>query len=176
MAKTSSRDGAYKLYLMRHGLAGARGSLGPTADDSLRPLTPEGRGKVEQAAAGLRRLAKNLDWIVTSPLIRARETAEIVAELFAGAPLDDCSALSPGGSAEEVVAFLGRKSARTKTLLVGHEPCLGQMAGRLLGLGPRANLSLKKGGGCLIELAEFPPEGPGQLVWWATPRMLRRLG
>jgi len=176
VVKKPSREATYRLCLMRHGPAGQRGSLGPEADDGLRPLTPEGREKVERAALGLRKLVGRVDWIVTSPLVRARETAEMVAELFPGIPLNDCAALAPGGSAEEVVAFLGRKSARTQVLLVGHEPSLGHMAGRLLGLGARANLSLKKGGSCLIEFTEFPPEGPGELMWWVTPRILRRLG
>ncbi len=176
MVKPPRNTSGYELYLLRHGPAGRRGSLGPRVDDGVRPLTAEGREKVERAAAGLRKLAGEIDWIVTSPLVRARETAEIAAVSFPGAPLDECPALGPEGSAEGVVAFLAKKSARSRVLAVGHEPSLSHMAGRLLGMGPRANLSLKKGGCCLIQFTEFPPEGPGELIWWVTPRLLRKLG
>ena len=68
----------YELYIMRHGLAVARGTEG-FSDDSKRPLTPDGKEKMRDVAKGLKRAGVKLDWIVSSPLIRAVETAEIVA-------------------------------------------------------------------------------------------------
>lgn len=127
-------------------------------------------------ASGLKRVAPGIDWIVTSPFLRAAETAQIVAEgLQSHPPLDFCDDLRPGENAEKLLLFLGKKPERTRILLVGHEPDLSDLAGRLIGAGPHANLLLKKGGCCLITSEHLPPKLPGQLVWWMTPRMLRSL-
>ena len=167
----------YELYLMRHGPAGQRGSLGARADDNLRTLTDVGRKKMARVAQGLQKLPVKLDWVVTSPLARAKETAEIVAKVAAPeAPLTECEALAPGGSAQAVLAFLAEHAERPRVLLVGHEPDLSLLAGHLIGAGPKANLGFKKGGCCLIRLQQLPPRSAGELVWWATPRLLRKLG
>jgi phosphohistidine phosphatase len=165
----------YELYIMRHGIAVDRGSAG-YSDDSKRPLTPEGKKKMESLARGLMRLGFDVDWIVSSPLVRALETAKLVAgELASNAPLDVSDELRPGGSAEALIAFLAKHSNRKRVLVVGHEPDLSEMAGRLIGAGRRAHLALKKGGCCLITFDDFPPKSPGKLVWWLTPRVMRKL-
>lgn len=164
----------HELYLMRHGVALARES-GGALDDAKRPLTPDGKAKMKQIAGGLGRLGFAVDWIVTSPLVRAVETAEIVAESVGDVPVDFCDSLRPGGTPEALVAFLAKQPARKRVLLVGHEPGLSELAARLLGAGRHANLSFKKGGCCLITFNEFPPKSPGRLVWWLTPRVMRKL-
>lgn len=165
----------YKVCMMRHGPAVMRGSAG-FADDSKRPLTPQGKKKMQAIAKGLRRLAFVPDWVVTSPLMRAAETAEIVAQSLPNrVPLDPCDALCPGGSEEELFSFLASHPNRNRVLLVGHEPDFGEMAARLLGASRNAQLTFKKGGCCLIAFNEFPPRSPGNLVWWLTPRILRKL-
>ena len=165
----------YELYIMRHGIAIARGSL-RFSDDSKRPLIPEGKEKMREVARGLDRMGFEVDWIVTSPLVRAVETAEIVAaSLASSVPVDFCDALRPGGSPEGLIAFLAQRPNRRKVLIVGHEPDLSELAARLIGAGSQANLAFKKGGCCMISLDQIPPRGPGQLVWWLTPRQLRRL-
>jgi phosphohistidine phosphatase len=172
---TPAANMAYELYIMRHGIAFARGSAG-ISDDSKRPLTPEGRKKMEEIAKGLVRLGVELDWIVTSPYLRALETAEIISDSLASkVPFDQSDALVPGGSPEALITFLSKHPARKRVLVVGHEPDLSQMAARLMGAGRHANLAFKKGGCCLITFAQFPPKSPGQLVWWLTPRVLRKL-
>ena len=164
----------YELYIMRHGIAVVRGA--DFADDSKRPLTPEGKKKVKEIASGLKRLGVSLDWVVTSPLVRALETAEIVAEtLGPNLPMDFCDALRPGGSAEALVTFLAKYPNRKRVLVAGHEPDLGSLAVRLIGAGRHVNLGFKKGGCCLLEFDQFPPKSPGELIWWATPRLLRKL-
>jgi phosphohistidine phosphatase len=165
----------YELYVMRHGAAVERGSAG-YADDSKRPLTPEGRKKVQEIARGLMRLGFDPDWIVSSPLVRAAETARLVAEsLGASVAVDFADPLRPGGSPEALIAFLAKRSNRTRVLVVGHEPDLSEMAGRLIGAGRRSHLAFKKGGCCLITFDQFPPKSPGKLLWWLTPRILRKL-
>jgi len=165
----------YELYIMRHGLAVSRGSL-RFSEDAQRPLVPEGKEKMREVGEGLRRTGLEVDWIVTSPLVRAVETAGIISEsLASSAPVDTCEAMRPGGSPEELLAFLTRRPSRTRVLVVGHEPDLSELATRLIGAGSHANLAFKKGGCCMISFNEFPPKSPGQLVWWLTPRLLRKL-
>jgi phosphohistidine phosphatase len=164
----------YELYIMRHGAAAAPGA--GDADDSKRPLTPQGKKKMQEIALGLRRLKFNPQWIVTSPLVRAVQTAEIVAEsLSSKIPMDFADALRPGSSPEALTPFLARHPGRKQVLVVGHEPDLSLMAARLIGVRGNAGLSFKKGGCCLIAFQEFPPKSFGELVWWLTPRILRKL-
>ena len=164
----------YALYIMRHGIAGDRGPEYP--DDTKRPLTPEGRKKLREAVAGLAKLGVELDWIVSSPLVRARETAEIVADCLGGRPpLDLSDTLSPGGEPEGLIKFLAKQPSRTRVLVSGHEPDLGELAARLIGAGRHVRFAFKKGGCCLITFDEFPPESPGKLVWWLTPKVMRKL-
>lgn len=173
VSTSHTRD--YELIIMRHGPAAERGTA--SGEDSSRPLTPEGKAKVQQIARGFARLGFEADWIVTSPLVRAVETAEIVADAFGPrVSMDLSDALKPGAAPETLIAYLARHLERRRVLVVGHEPDLSQMAARLVGAGRNANLSFKKGGCCLIRFAEFPPKSPGELVWWLTPRVLRKLG
>lgn len=174
-AGKTDRKTQYEFYIMRHGVAVTRESTG-FADDSKRPLTPEGKEKMREIGKGLSRLRVGVDWIVSSPLVRAVETAEIVAEsLGSNVPLDFSDALRPGGSAEALISLLAKHLDRNSVLVVGHEPDLSKLAARLMGAGRQANLTMKKGGCCLIAFDEFPPKSPGQLVWWLTPRLLRRM-
>lgn len=170
-----ARTAGYELYIMRHGIAVDRGTAG-YADDAKRPLTPDGRKRMKEITVGLMRAGFDPDWIVTSPLVRAAETAEIVADGLGGrVPRDDCDALRPGGSPEALLTFLAKQPGRRRVLVVGHEPDLSELAARLVGAGRHAHLGFKKGGCCLITFQEFPPRAPGQLLWWLTPRLMRKM-
>jgi phosphohistidine phosphatase len=161
---------------MRHGLAVER-DVTTVMDDAKRPLTSEGKQKMREIASGLERIGVEADWIVSSPLVRAVETAEIVAEgLGSKPPLDICEALRPGGAPEALIGFLAKRSNRRRVFVVGHEPDLGELAARLIGAGRNASLPFKKGGCCLITFSVFPPKSPGRLVWWLPPRILRKMG
>jgi phosphohistidine phosphatase len=165
----------YELYIMRHGLAVER-DVTTVMDDAKRPLTSEGKEKMREIAAGLTRAGMEADWIVSSPLVRAVETAQIVAEaLGSKPPLDFCDALRPGGPPEALITFLAKRPNRRRVLVVGHEPDLGELAARLIGAGRNASLPFKKGGCCLIAFSVFPPKSPGRLVWWLPPRVARKL-
>lgn len=181
LGKKSQRDVTakepYELYLMRHGIAADLDSSN-SFDDARRPLTAEGKLRLRAIAKGLERIGVELDWIVTSTLQRAVETGAIVKESLApDAPAGPCEALVPGSVAgEKIISFLSQHPDRTRTLLVGHEPSLGELASELIGAGRGANLSFKKGGCCLIAFDEFPPKSSGLLTWWLTPRIMRKLG
>ena len=165
----------YELYIMRHGIAVMR-APSTMMDDAKRPLTPEGRQKMREIASGLAAAGIDFDWIASSPLARAMETAEIVSEaLKSQPPVDTCEALRPGGAPEALVTFLAKRPNRRRVLLVGHEPDLSQLAARLIGAGRNANMPFKKGGCCHIAFSEFPPKTAGRLMWWLTPRLMRKM-
>jgi len=160
------------LYLVRHGLAGERGSEWP--DDSKRPLVPRGVARLRKEAAALRKLAISFDAILTSPLTRAKQTADVFAAgLSPHPPVHVIESLSPGGSYATFLADLEKHAKRSHVACVGHEPDLGHFAGRLIGA--KAPVEFKKGAICLIDLDALPPGGPGHLRWFVTPRMLRQI-
>ncbi len=163
----------YELCIMRHGIAEDRRA---GLADAKRALTPEGREGMQKIAEGLAKTGFEPAWVVSSPYVRAAETARIVAGSFGPkVPFDFCDALEPSGSAEQLLAFLAGRSQHTRVLVVGHEPDLSALAARLTGAGRQANLTFKKGGCCLISFDEFPPQSAGRLVWWLTPKLLRKL-
>ena len=172
--KTAKTPAEYNLYILRHGKA-VRGGP-PYTDDAKRPLTAQGIKDLQKISKGMIRAGVELDWIVSSPLVRAKETAQIVAESFTPkVPVEFAEALAPGGTAEALLAFLGKQPARASTLLVGHEPGLSELACRLIGANLNAGLAFKKGGCCLITFPDVPQISCGHLLWWLTPRLLRKL-
>lgn len=164
-----------ELILVRHAKAGGR-DAGQWPDDSLRPLTGEGREKMRAAAAGLRRVIREVDRIVTSPYLRAAETAEILAAAYGSQmSVETCKELCPGGSFPALVSFLRKRPGCLRVMLVGHETDLSQLAAALIG-GDGDGFAFKKGGACLIEFEREAELGSGRLVWWLTPALLRALG
>jgi phosphohistidine phosphatase len=161
-----------ELYLVRHGIAAERGKEWP--DDTKRPLTHKGIARMREVAAGLKTLDVTLDLILTSPLVRARQTADLLHQGLGGAtPLEETTLLAPGGRPADLIEFLRTRKKAGHVALVGHEPDLGQLAAFLIGA--KAPLVFKKGGVCRIDFEKFPPVPPGQLQWFAPPAMLRAL-
>jgi phosphohistidine phosphatase len=162
-----------QLYLVRHAIAHERGDAWP--DDRLRPLTEDGAARMVRQARGLAELGVTFDEILTSPLVRTRQTADILADTFRASPrIVEVPALEPGRSAKDVASALRNFTRRTSLALVGHEPGLGDLAAWLVGL--RGPLAFKKGSAALIEVALLPPPaGSGELRWFLTPRILRKL-
>jgi phosphohistidine phosphatase len=161
------------LILIRHGRAGnpaefARGGM----SDDLRPLTVEGRKRMRQNIDGLARLLPRIDTLATSPLVRAVETAQIVAKAFKVSPVE-VAALSPGGKRDKLVAWLIQQPAAVTVAMVGHEPVLSNLAVALIGGSGGINLSLKKGGACCVQFKTKATLGSGELLWLLTPRQLR---
>jgi phosphohistidine phosphatase len=166
-------ESVYEICIMRHGIAADR-EIAST--DAKRPLTPEGKDRMREIAQGLMKTGFAPDRIVSSPYLRAAETAEIVARtLDSGLRVEPCEALQPAGSPEALFEFLSMHSERKAVLLVGHEPDLSKLAASLVGAGRNHDFSLKKGGCCLISFDLFPPRAPGRLIWWLTPKILRKL-
>jgi phosphohistidine phosphatase len=162
----------FELYLIRHGVAAERGENYP--DDTKRPLTNEGVQKLRKEAKALVALDITFDVILTSPLVRTRQTAEVVAGAFRNAPpIVNMPSLAPGSSHNAIIEELSKQQRRHRIAMVGHEPGIGELAGRLIGV--RRPLEFKKGAICRIDVAALPPTGPGQLKWFLTPKILRKI-
>lgn len=163
----------FELYLIRHGVAAERGEAYP--DDTKRPLTSEGIQKLKKEAKALSALDITFDVILTSPLVRTRQTADMIAASYRTAPpIVNVQELAPGGTHNAIVDELSKQHRRHRIAIVGHEPGIGELAARLIGL--RRPLEFKKGAICRIDVAALPPAGPGQLRWFLTPRILRKIG
>ena len=163
----------FALYLIRHGLAAERGENYP--DDTKRPLTSDGMQKLRKEAKALLALDVTFDVILTSPLVRTRQTAEIIAAGFKSPPpIVNASSLAPGGAHNAIIEEIAKQQRRHRIAIVGHEPGIGEFAGRLIGL--RRPVEFKKGAICRIDVTALPPTGPGRLRWFLTPRILRKIG
>jgi phosphohistidine phosphatase len=161
-----------ELYLIRHGVAATRGDEYP--DDSKRPLTSDGIARLRREAKGLDALDVSFDVILSSPLVRARQTADVFAEVMNGKPpVQTVEALTPAGNPAAVIHELGRHMRKAKIALVGHEPNMGELAAHLIG--SKVPVPFKKGAICRVDFSVFPPKGKGQIVWFLPPRVLRKL-
>jgi phosphohistidine phosphatase len=161
------------LYLVRHAIAAERGDDWP--DDTKRPLTQKGIARMRQVIRGLRALDVEVDVVLTSPLVRARQTADLLVAGLRPAPDAALLApLAPGGTPTAVVKNMDTSGPAATFMLVGHEPGLGELGAWLTGA--REPLAFKKGGVCRIDFPDGPAAAQGRLVWLATPAMLRAVG
>ena len=162
-----------ELYLIRHGIAAERGEQYP--DDSKRPLTSQGISRLKEEAKGLDELGVSIGVILTSPLVRAKQTADVISEGMKGhPPVVTTDALAPAEAAAAVMQELSKHLRKGSIALVGHEPNMGELAARLIGA--RTPIAFKKGAICRIDFEVLPPKGTGHLRWFITPKMLRKLG
>jgi phosphohistidine phosphatase len=163
----------FELYIVRHAIAAERGPNYP--DDRERPLTSEGIVRFKQVVEGLKDFDVKLDLVLTSPLVRASHTAELLVAGIGGKPrLDALDALAPGGRMAQVLEAIAKHSKKMQHLaVVGHEPDLGELAARLLRA--RGTIEFKKGAVACLELDGAMPNGPGTLRWLLPPRALRKL-
>ena len=112
-----------RLLVVRHAIAEDRAEFATRhKDDAARPLTPDGRRKMERAAVGLRELVPQIDLLAASPLKRALETAEILAAAYNDVRVERIAELAPGAGVERVIGWLAGQHARGTIAAVGHEP------------------------------------------------------
>lgn len=162
-----------RLYIVRHAIAVPHGTKGIEEDD--RPLTAEGIKKMKEAAAGLKQLEVG-GTILTSPLPRASQTAEIVRDVLGlKTKLIDLPALSPYGKRPDVYRSIQAYKAEEALMLVGHQPSLGEIAGEIVWGSADCYIEFKKGGACAIDLETLAPQPKGTLLWLLTPSILRAL-
>jgi phosphohistidine phosphatase len=165
------------LLIVRHAIAVPRESAAMPDDE--RPLTPRGKRRFRRAAAGLARLLDPPDALLTSPLLRAVETARIAAKAWGGIePIEE-----PALAGSDVDAMLAAALVRVResgdddaTLaLIGHEPSVSALLARLIGGGRADRLEFRKGGAALVEVPGSAADG-ARLIWYLPPRVLRTLG
>lgn len=156
------------LYIIRHGIAADPAVY---ANDGDRPLTDKGRQRTRQVAE---RLAQKIHvaLILTSPLVRAQQTGEILRQAGVGDRLQVSEYLSPGGDFRQWLGWLAQWSGETLAI-VGHQPDLGTWAERLLWGDVRGCLEVKKASVLGLSLPESgSPEGRSGLFWLTPPRLL----
>src|SRR5262249_31653890 len=147
-----------QLYLIRHANATPLGENGIT-EDALRPLTSKGHEQARAIGPGLLRRGVRLGALVSSPLLRARETAEDIAQTVGerGLELKTCDDLAPGGKRKQLRNFI-RDLGVDSAALVGHLPDLGEFAAWLIG-SKKAQIDLAKAGVACIHFEEAPGKG-----------------
>lgn len=128
------------------------------------------------AAAGLRKLVSRIDVLATSPLVRAKQTAEIVAGEYTGVTPEVLDDLAPSGERRSVLTWLQLQKDGSTLAVVGHEPDLGRLVSWLLATPDSHFVHLKKGGACLLEWPSHLTAGAAQLAWLLQSAQLRKLG
>lgn len=164
-----------RIILIRHGIAH---DPEPNQDDSERALTADGEQRTAEVARGLAAIDVAPDVILTSPYVRARQTAEILARglRFRG-EVRSYPPLAVGGSSERTVRGLDDYRSAHEIILVGHQPSLGELASYLLtGSSGVVPLPFKKAAAAAIEVSALAPRSAGALLWFMGPRHLRKLG
>ena len=160
-----------RIVLFRHGPAETRDPA-RWPDDSSRPLTARGADVTRRAARGVARMEPGITRVCSSPADRALDTARLLSsELELGEP-ELLPALAPEGAWRDALPWLAEQPADAVVALVGHQPGLDLLAGKLLGTAGDGSLVLKKAGACSIA-CEVPEPGRGQLRWWLRPAALR---
>jgi phosphohistidine phosphatase len=157
------------IYIVRHAIAEdiAPGGGG----DAARALTTEGKQKMKEAARGFARMELNVERIFASPLVRARQTADILAAALKK-NVEEMKELAPAYSPAQVCEKLIALKKAGSVMLVGHEPNCSELASYLLEGSTGVAIEFKKGAICLIEL-ESPRPASGMLRWLLPPSALR---
>ena len=166
-----------QLLVIRHGIAEEAETFAATGlDDSQRPLTKPGKRKMKEVAAGLREIVETLDVIGASPLLRAQQTAEILAKVYDDLPVLTVQALSPGSEPSALVDWLAQHDSAKVVAVVGHEPHLGMLVTWFMSGARDSRVAMSKSGAALLEFSSGVTPGSGTLQWLLTGSQLRRIG
>jgi phosphohistidine phosphatase len=170
-------EDSVELLVVRHGVAEDKEEFAATGqDDSLRPLTKEGRWKMEHVAKGLRRVLPSINVLASSPFTRAMQTAKIVGGSYGESKIEQLDALTPTATPQPFMKWLREREPDDRVAIVGHEPHLGALVSWLLANeAVEERIALRKGGACLVQFDERPRAGKAKLIWLLTPSILRRL-
>ena len=164
-----------ELYILRHGEAGKRIPSG--SRDSERPLTVAGQEEVVEVARALDRLGVKFDFVATSPLKRARQTADAVAKVLKvkKGSVEEWGELKPEGRRADLYRKLSQFKPESSVLVVGHEPYLSTMVSEIVFDGGNGRIVMKKAGLAKITVASFHPKIKGELRWLLTPKHLKKV-
>jgi phosphohistidine phosphatase len=162
-----------ELLLLRHAEAAPAGG-----SDSDRPLTSEGRRVAERLGRGLARLDLAPEGVYSSPLLRARETADCVMEGLGRqrSLIQICPELEPGATPARIMKLLEGRPTSRRTMLVGHQPDMGRMLSFVLSGGSmELEFSIRPATVCVAEIDSIPLRAPGRLILLAGPAVLGHL-
>lgn len=159
------------IYLVRHAVAMEREDW--DGSDDARPLTEEGTERMKEAARGLLRMGLKAGRIFSSPLKRARQTADILVKELGLAKIEIIDSLAPGNAPPHVLKELDNLKADVDIMLAGHEPDMGHLAAFFLGAG--RPLPFKKGAVMAVEFESRPGPGKGRLLWHMPTKVMRHL-
>jgi phosphohistidine phosphatase len=166
-----------QLLVIRHAVAVERVSFEATGKhDDLRPLTPDGRRKMRRIAKGLQCMVGRPSLLATSPLTRAVQTAEILADVYGMKIGDTVEALRPGSRVTMFAHWANEHDADATIAIVGHEPHLSGLVSWLMCGDTESHIALKKGGACLLMIEGQVRRASATLEWLLTPAQLRQLG
>ena len=164
------------IYIIRHAIAVDRGTP-EYEDDSQRPLTDKGKKKMRQIAKGLHTLGVDFDLILSSPYVRARETAEILADVFkTKADVAFSENLIPMGDPDLLISEINEKYSVDSIALIGHEPYLTSLISLLVSDSASLDMTLKKGGVCRLSADDLHLTRKTTLEWLLTPGILVEIG
>ena len=162
------------LLIVRHAIAFDR-DRNRWRDDGERPLSPAGIRRARKAAAGLKQFSSRPDRLLTSPLVRATQTAQILTDVAGWPAAVEIPELSPGEPALGILELLSRERSKL-TAVVGHQPDLGHLLSAcLLGGARTLRIEMKKNAVACVSFSGRPRPGHAALLWLATPKMLRSL-
>jgi phosphohistidine phosphatase len=161
------------IFILRHGIAVEPGSPG-ISKDSDRILTPKGERKLWQVADAISALEISFDIILTSPYLRARQTADVIADgTESKKRVVETDHLTPGGSAKKLIEQLAAiKPAPENVLLVGHEPYLSEFIALLIAGDAPVRITMKKGGLCKLTVDAIQYGQCAVLEWLLTPKQM----
>jgi phosphohistidine phosphatase len=162
-----------ELLVIRHGSAE---EAGRGVEDSRRALTGAGKKEMKEVSAGLTTIVETVDVIAASPLVRAQQTAEIVAKAYDALSVQTLDSLSPGSDPAAIVEWLRQQSSAEVIAIVGHEPDLGALVTWLMTGAGNSRVAFSKGGAALLEFPSRVASGGGTLEWLLTRSQLRRIG
>jgi phosphohistidine phosphatase len=160
------------IYLVRHGIAVDHQDRGPLADDD-RPLTDKGRRRFRRAARAFARLGETPDFVFTSPLVRAAQSAELLATALRKDSVGVLEELRPDAGAGKLLAETARQVKDDQSVaLVGHDPQMTELVVTLAGLSKEdaARVNFRKGAIVRIDVGELPSARPSQPRWWLNPK------
>ena len=158
--------------MVRHGIATEKVG-GNIRNDAQRPLIDAGREQTQMVCNALKRLGTKPDYLVSSPFVRARQTAEICAEVFGQKDnLVYSDALTPGGQVSDLYKCLAELKRAEEVFLFGHQPDMTRLAQALLWASPDFDMPFKKSGVARIDVFDLPPTSPGTLRWLLTPDLI----
>ncbi len=165
----AGREKLLDIFIVRHGIAEDSSPGG----DSQRQLTADGIARIEEVAAALVILDVCPDRILSSPLVRARQTAEIISRSVSRR-IELLGELSPGYQPDDVCSRLANMEEVESVMLVGHQPNCSELVSYLLGGSSGIGVEFKKGGVSFIQAERVGPSR-GTLVWHMPPKALRRI-